>query len=83
METIRYIKSLDVTSIVTDKAPKHESQCATKIKLTNNIKVSTPHKMANIEVTMLFEGAMFASNKASEDRKKSKKAFYNKFKSNK
>ena len=80
MKTIQYIKSLGVTSIVTDKAPKHESNCQKNVKLTSKIRVNTPHKMANIESTLLYEGKMFAQNKASEDRKKSKKAFYNKFK---
>ena len=80
METKIYIKSLGVTSIVTNKAPKHEINCQSNVKLTSKIRVSTPHKMANIEATMLFEGKLFASNKASEDRKKSKKSFYNKFK---
>lgn len=80
METIRYIKSLEVWNIQTNKAPKHEQNCQANVKLTNNIKVSTPHKMANIEATMLREAQLFQSNKSSEDRKKSKKSFYNKFK---
>lgn len=83
METIRYIKSLDVTSIVTDKAPKHESNCQTNVKLTSKIRVNTPHKMDNIEATMLREAQLFQSNKSSEARKNSKKAFFNKHKSNK
>ena len=83
METIRYIKSLEVTSIVTNKAPKHEQNCQSNVKLTSKIRINTPHKMANIEATMLFEGKLFASNKASEDRKKSKKSFITNLKNSK
>lgn len=80
METIRYIKSLGVTSIVTNKAPKHDNNCQKNIKLTSKVKVETPHKVANIEATIMREAQLFQSNKSSEARKKSKKSFYNKFK---
>jgi len=80
METKIYIKSLDVTSIVTDKAPKHENNCQKTVKLTSKIRVNTPHKMANIETTIMREAKLFQSNKSSEARKNSKKAFYNKHK---
>ncbi len=83
METKIYIKSLGVTSIVTDKAPKHENNCQANVKLTSKIRVSTPHKMANVEATMIREAQLFQSNKSSEARKNNKTAFYNKFKSNK
>ena len=83
METKIYIKSLGVTSIVTDKAPKHEAACQSNVKLTSKVKVNTVHKMANIESTMLREAQLFQSNKSSEARKNSKKAFFNKHKSNK
>ncbi len=81
METIRYIKSLDVTSIVTDKTDRQKSQSS--IRLTNKAKVNTPNKVDNALNTMLSMANSFERIKSSEERKNNKKSFYNKFKSNK
>ena len=67
MDTIRYIKQLDVTNIVTDKTDQQQAQ--TTIKLTNKAKLDTLGRVERVHNDMMRIASI-------ERAKEKKQAFY-------
>lgn len=73
MKTFHTISQFDTTIVVTDKQPKHETNCQKSVRLTNKRKIDTLGRVERVHDAMM----KIASN---ENRKQKKKDFYNKFK---